>query len=57
MMFDRLKAYENALALMDLGVEPVSAFKQAASDEGLPYGDLMALFVDWAEARFYGGAK
>lgn len=57
MKFDRLKAYENALALMDLGVEPVSAFKQAASDEGLPYGDLMALFVDWAEARFYGGAK
>ncbi len=30
-------------------IEPRSALKQAASDAGIPYGDDMGRFVEWAE--------
>jgi hypothetical protein len=35
------------------GLEPRSALKQAASDNGIPYGDRMTEFVLWAEETLF----
>ena len=35
-------------------LEPRSALKQAGSDCGIPYGDIMGYFVAWAEMKMYG---
>ena len=37
------------------GLEIRSGLKQAASDRGIPYGDEMQRFVDWAERRIFDG--
>lgn len=51
-IFEHL-AYESALELarryMESGLEPRSALKQAATDNGIEYGDAMGRFVKWAE--------
>lgn len=48
---------ERAVADLDAlpDLEPRSALKQAASDAGITYGPTMGEFVQWAEARLYGG--
>ena len=46
------KALNEAVALMEESeVEPTSALKQAASDNGIPYGDDMGGFVSWANRQ------
>ena len=45
------KALASAILLMDIGLEPTSSLKQAASDCGIPYGDEMGKFVEWARAK------
>jgi Flp pilus assembly protein TadB len=35
-----------ASQLMDIGVEPTSAIKQAASDQGVPFGEEMRVVVE-----------
>jgi hypothetical protein len=44
------KAFNKAMYLLEQGVElePKSAFKQTASDCGIPYGPEMGEFVKWA---------
>lgn len=43
------KSFNDAISMMNCGdLEPASAFKQAASDNGISYGDAMGDFVDWA---------
>jgi hypothetical protein len=50
------EAMETAAFLMeDGGLEPTSAFKQAASDAGIPEGPKMAEFVDYANSQLFGG--
>lgn len=46
-----IEALENARRTMEQlpGLEPRSAYKQAASDLGIPYGAEMGAFVEWAE--------
>ncbi len=46
-------ALSESLMLMDSGVEPRSALKEAANAQGIPWGDEMGAFVEWAEARLY----
>jgi hypothetical protein len=50
-----MQVYDGALAdaciLMDTGLEPTSALKQAASDRGIAYGQDMQWFVEWARER------
>jgi hypothetical protein len=50
------KSWEAILAesieMMSAGVEPRSALKQCAHDSGIPYGDKMQEFVEWAEAQW-----
>jgi hypothetical protein len=52
--------YSDALFFMDpamgIDLEPTSAFKQAASDAGIPAGDEMGKFVTWARERYAPGA-
>lgn len=36
------------------GLEPTSALKQAASDNGIPEGDEMSAFVTWANEEWFG---
>lgn len=43
---------EEALVLIELGCEPNSALKQAASDNGIKFGEEMKKFVDWANEQF-----
>lgn len=50
-------ALRDAQMLMEMGVEPRSALKQAAADRGVAYGAPMGMFVKWAEQRLSGGAK
>jgi hypothetical protein len=40
-----------AIDMMGMGVEPRSALKQCANDSGIPYGEEMQEFVEWAEAQ------
>jgi hypothetical protein len=48
------KSLDDAIALMGMcEVEPRSALKQCASDNGVMYGDDMQQFVEWAEKRLY----
>lgn len=41
-------ALAEALEMMNFGVEPKSALKEAASARGVPFGEQMGAFVDWA---------
>lgn len=41
------KIISEASFLLDCGLEPKSAIKQAANDNGVPYGDEMGEVVDW----------
>jgi hypothetical protein len=41
-----------AIDMMGMGVEPRSALKQCANDSGIPYGEEMQEFVEWAEAQW-----
>lgn len=43
---------EASFEMMELGCEPRSALKQCASDAGIPFGEKMGEFVEWAEAQF-----
>jgi hypothetical protein len=47
----RESAYNDALGLIELGCEVRSAFKEAASEAGIAWGDAMGAFIVWAEAR------
>ena len=48
------KSLAHAIAFMEsCEVEPRSALKQCASDNGIEYGDDMQRFVDWAESELY----
>lgn len=53
-MTDHRANYEptlfRALQMLEMSddLEITSALKQAASDEGIPYGDEMKAFVEWA---------
>lgn len=49
------QALADALEMMRMyeGLEPRSALKQAASDLGIPSGEKMREFVEWAENRLY----
>jgi uncharacterized protein (DUF885 family) len=49
---DQEATYQAGLELIEAGVDVRSAFKQAASQAGIPYGEEMGRFVHWAEARF-----
>jgi predicted DNA binding CopG/RHH family protein len=40
---------EASIHLMELGLEPRSAIKQAAADHGIPYGDKMSEVVNEIE--------
>jgi len=40
-----------AIEMMSMGCESKSALKQCANDSGIPYGDKMQEFVNWAEAQ------
>lgn len=42
------EALENALSLMEADEEINSALKQAASNLGIPFGEEMGKFVEWA---------
>jgi len=42
-----------ALFLMETGLEPRSALKEAASTAGVSYGKQMALFIAYAEAKLF----
>lgn len=46
-------ALQNAIAALEMfeELEIRSALKQAASDQGIDYGDDMSKFVDWAEKQ------
>lgn len=44
-----------AVQMMDAGVEPTSAIKQAASDQGVPYGDEMSVVVHSLLSSLCGG--
>jgi len=49
-----LSALKEAIAMMETTeIEPRSALKQAASDNGIPYGDNMGQFVLWAETQLF----
>ena len=49
-----IPALNAAIRLMEsCEIEPRSALKQCASDNGIPYGEPMAEFVEWAERRLY----
>ena len=49
-----IKSLTDAIAFMEsCDVEPRSALKQCASDNGIEYGDAMQSFVDWAERKLY----
>lgn len=45
------RALREAQAMMDAGCEPTSALKQAGSDVGIPYGEEMGQFIDWANEQ------
>lgn len=48
----RDRAYLGACILLGaVPLEPTSALKQAASDEGIPYGAAMGRFVVWAQVE------
>lgn len=49
-------ALRNALAMMEAHeqLEPTSALKQAASDQGIPEGEPMGEFVRWANEELFG---
>lgn len=50
-------ALGHACEMMEHGVEPTSALKQAARDAGLPYGTQeMEQFVLWATLVLFGGS-
>jgi hypothetical protein len=40
------KAIQQASEMMEMGIEPRSALRQAGSDVGIPYGDEMGKFVN-----------
>jgi hypothetical protein len=46
------QALNQAFDLMDMGLEPKSALKQAAELNKIPYGEEMGRFVDWAINQF-----
>jgi hypothetical protein len=46
------QALNQAFDLMDMGIEPKSALKQAAELNKIPYGEEMGRFVDWALEQF-----
>lgn len=50
------QALESAGLMLDCcpDLEPTSALKQAANDCGVPYGDEMGAFVDWANRQWFG---
>jgi hypothetical protein len=49
------KAYSNAMGMMEsTSIEPTSALKQAASDEGIPEGKELGKFVKWSFQRMLG---
>ena len=60
MTITALKEYEVALTqaceLLDMceGLEPRSALKQCASDNGIAEGTEMQSFILWAEDQLYG---
>jgi hypothetical protein len=49
-----VNAFHDAVQMMEQNedLEPRSALKQAASDHGIPSGEEMRKFVEWAEKRF-----
>ena len=50
------RAYTVALTMLkETELEIRSALKQAASDEGIPFGEPMGKFVHWAEKKLFGG--
>ena len=46
-------ALEQAIELMDTGLEPTSALKQAGSQNGISFGDEMGKFVSWANSIIF----
>lgn len=46
-------ALESAIEMLESepDLEPNSALKQAGSDAGIPFGEEMRAFVEWARAR------
>lgn len=48
-----VNAFRDAMQMMEASedLEPRSALKQAASDHGIPFGEEMRKFVEWAEKR------
>ncbi len=49
---DKHRAFAMAMAMMDKGVEPTSALKEAGRMMGLPWGDEMKKFVEWGYTQF-----
>ena len=48
------KSLNDAICMMEMcEVEPRSALKQCASDNGIEYGESMQAFVEWAESVLY----
>ena len=45
-----IKSYEDAIDLMDMcdDLEPTSALKECAANNGIPFGDEMEAFILWA---------
>ena len=41
----------DALFLMEMGIEPRSALKEAAHSAGIPFGKQMGIFVAYAESK------
>jgi hypothetical protein len=54
-----MKTYTNALKLAvemmnsESELEPTSALKEAARLNGIPYGDEMGKFVNWANKKLF----
>ena len=48
-----LTALDQAIAMMEEGLEPTSALKQAGHDNGIPYGPEMGRFGDWADRQLF----
>jgi hypothetical protein len=50
-----IKSLSDGITMMECceELEPRSALKQAASDNGIEYGDDMEKFINWAESQLF----